>query len=252
MGTASCQPPRISPTSAKPSPVNPWICPIPQRCGGGDQSLAHPLSHRESGPLRGELARDANLLSRLGAGSAPAADAAASRLGADITLWVLVGAGRSKVRMAVSWQRCYRRQNVVVRCCRARVARGSAAPPHSLLHGGGLLPRVSTRRCGAAAELSTRQHGAAAQSWRQHGPAVVLTRQRGPAAIGKGGFPVAPCHTKNLRQCACEDPARGGDGAAMNAQSRYYMGYCGSLAGLQHAGCGRYAWHPTPAPAPSA
>ena len=106
--------------------------------------------------------------------------------------------------------RCYRRQNAVVRCCRARVARGSAAPPHSLLHGGGLLPRVSTRRCGAAAELSTRQHGAAAQSWRQHGPAVVLTRQRGPAAIGKGGFPVAPCHTKNLRQCACEDPARAG------------------------------------------
>ena len=104
--------------------------------------------------------------------------------------------------------RCYRRQNAVVRCCRARVARGSAAPPHILLHGGGLLPRVSTRRCGAAAELSTRQHGAAAQIWRQHGPAVVLTRQRGPAAIGKGGFSVAPRHTKNLRQCACEDPAR--------------------------------------------
>ena len=104
--------------------------------------------------------------------------------------------------------RYYRRQNAVVRCCRARVARGSAAPPHSLLHGGGLLPRVSTRRCGAAAELSTRQHGAAAQSWRQHGPAVVLTRQRGPAAIGKGGFPVAPCRTKIYAQRACEDPAR--------------------------------------------
>ena len=103
--------------------------------------------------------------------------------------------------------RCYRRQNAVVRCCRARVAHGSAAPPHSLLHGGGLLPRLSRRLCGAAAELSTRQHGAAAQILRQHGPAVVLTRQRGPAAIGKGGFPVAPCRTKIYAQRACEDPA---------------------------------------------
>ena len=89
-------------------------------------------------------------------------------------------------------------------------SRTGAAPPHSLLHGGGVLPRVSTRRCGAAAELRTRHHGAAAQSWRQNGHAVVLTRQRSPPAIGKGDFPVAPCHTKNLRQCACEDPARGG------------------------------------------
>ena len=78
----------------------------------------------------------------------------------------------TRYRAVCTAARCYRRQNAVVRCCRARVARGSAAPPHSLLHGGGLLPRVSTRRCGAAAELSTRQHGAAAQIWRQHGPAA--------------------------------------------------------------------------------
>ena len=125
----------------------------------------------------------------------------------------------TRYRAVCTAARCYRRQNAVVRCCRARVARGSATPPHSLLHGGGLLPRVSTRRCGAAAELSTRQHGAAAQIWRQHGPAVVLTRQRGPAAIGKGGFPVAPCRTKIYAQRACEDPARAGMAAIRSWQT---------------------------------
>ena len=148
----------------------------------------------------------------------------------------------TRYRAVCTAARCYRRQNAVVRCCRARVARGSAAPPHSLLHGGGLLPRVSTRRCGAAAELSTRQHGAAAQSWRQHGPAVVLTRQRGPAAIGKGGFPVAPCHTKYLRQCACEDPARVGDRRIPEP-----CGACREVLSTQ-----TWKWGRLPAPVPQA
>ena len=70
---------------------------------------------------------------------------------------------------------------------------------------------MSTRRCGAAVGLSTRNHGATAHSWRQHGPAAVKWRGSEDLSHSEKAavleFVVAPCHTREpcprSRSTAC-------------------------------------------------
>ena len=63
-------------------------------------------------------------------------------------------------------------------------------------------------------------------------PRCAAINMDGPAAIGKGGFPVAPCRTKIYAQRACARTlhARGGGGGQRNEveEGTCFVYFCGA------------------------